>query len=321
MTHAWLQRPEGGTVLGYRLMSGFGRLFGRTAARLTLYPITLYYLLRRAPERRASHAYLTRVLGRPATIGHVARHMFTFAAITLDRLFLLSERFKRFDVRVHGLEELRAAWAQQRGVLLFGSHLGSFEALRVLSQLRPDVKLRVVIDLEQNPALSRIIASFNPQLAASIINARQDGAVTALAIKEALDEKALVTVLVDRTRPGNATVTAPFFGSPAAFPAAPWQLAAVLKAPVVLGFGLYRGGNRYDLHFESFADVIKIERTRREAALREIIERFAGRLEHYTRSAAYNWFNFYDFWTPVEDTSALRGDAERADGVRSAERR
>jgi predicted LPLAT superfamily acyltransferase len=38
---------------------------------------------------------------------------------------------------------------------------------------------------------------------------------TALAIKEALDEKALVTLLVDRARPGNEVVLCDFLGHPA----------------------------------------------------------------------------------------------------------
>lgn len=317
MKQSWLERPEGGTVLGYRLFAGFARTFGRTASRLLLYPITLYFLLRRGPERRASRAYLERVTGGKASLWQVASHIYCFAAVTLDRAFLLAESFRRFDIRTYGLEELRKAWGQQHGVLVFGSHLGSFDALRTLGELRQDVRIRVVIDLEQNPALTRILNNFNPQLAQSIINARQEGTMTALAIKEALDDKALVTMLVERARPGNAVIAADFLGSPAPFPTAPWQLAAVMKVPVVLCFGLYRGGNRYDLHFELFAHSLSIERRKREAALRDVVQRYADRLAHYARSAPYNWFNFYDFWRPgnsadpVPPLAGGDGDVER----------
>jgi predicted LPLAT superfamily acyltransferase len=305
----WLERPEAGSALGYKLIATFAQLCGRSAARLVLYPITLYFLLRRGPERRASRVYLQRVLGSPASLWQVARHIHSFAAVILDRAFLLTERFKRFDIRVFGLDTLRDAWERQQGVLVFGSHLGSFDALRVLAQLRPDVKVRVVLDIEQNPALSRVLNALNPELARSIINARREGMTTALAIKEALDEKALVTLLVDRARPGNEVVSCEFLGHPAPFPLGPWQLAAALKVPVVLCFGLYRGGNRYDLHFELFADTLALERTRREQHLREIVERFAGRLEHYARDAPYNWFNFYDFWQTEASRAARKPDA------------
>ena len=311
MKQEWLDRPEAGSVVGYRIMSWFSMLCGRTAARLVLYPITAFYLLRRGPERRASRNYLQRVLGRKATLWDVAKQIHCFASVTLDRIFLLSERFKRFDIKVFGLDALRAQWEKKQGVLVFGSHLGSFEALRVLGEFRADVKVRVVIDMEQNPTITRILHAYNPELARSIINARQDGAVTALAIKEALDETALVTLLVDRARPGNQVVTANFLGHPAPFPTGPWQIAAALKVPVVLCFGLYRGGNRYDLHFEVFDEKLQLERSDRQASLNAIIQRFADRLAHYTRDAPYNWFNFYDFWQTHAPPPAV-GDTRRA---------
>ncbi len=43
-------------------------------------------------------------------------------------------------------------------------------------------------------------------------------------------------------------------GSPAPFPAAPFLIGALLKVPLVMCMGLYRGGNRYDLYFEALAD-------------------------------------------------------------------
>jgi predicted LPLAT superfamily acyltransferase len=301
---AWIERPEGGTAFGMRLMSALAMFCGRTAARLILYPVALYYLVRRAPERRASRAYLRQVNGTKTRIWHVARHIHTFAAVTLDRAFLLSERFKRFDIRVFGLEELRRVWGLQRGVLVFGSHLGSFDALRVLAQLRSDVKVRVVIDVEQSAAMTKILNSLNPELAKSIINARQEGTTTALAIKEALDERSVVTLLADRARPGNEVTFVDFLGRPAPFPTSPWQLAAALKVPVVLCFGLYLGGNRYDLHFEPFADSLAMPRAERQANLQGVIQRFANRLAHYARLAPYNWFNFYDFWQRNEPSDS-----------------
>jgi predicted LPLAT superfamily acyltransferase len=73
----------------------------------------------------------------------------------------------------------------------------------------------------------------------------------------------------------------------------------------MLAFGLYRGGNRYDLHFDPFSDGLVIERSRRAEALAEILQRFADRLAHYARLAPYNWFNFYDFWNNVPDPAAV----------------
>ena len=73
MKQQWIERPEAGGVTALLLIRTFALLCGRTAARLVLIPITLYYLVRRKPERRASRAYLRRILGREPTLEETAR--------------------------------------------------------------------------------------------------------------------------------------------------------------------------------------------------------------------------------------------------------
>lgn len=296
MTTHWKRRPEGGSRFSLWLIRSIARHGGRPLGRACLYPITLYYLIVRGPERRASRSYLGRVFGAPASLMQVARHIHTFAATILDRVFLLGGRFGGFDVHVTGLPELHKVLDRRQGVLLFGSHLGSFEVLRVLAQQKPDYKIRVVLDKAQNPGITHMLDALNPDIAAGVIDAGQDGPSIAMAIKQATDEGALVALLVDRARPGEPALKAPLLGSDAPFPAAPWLIASALKVPVVLAFGLYRGGHRYDLAFESFSDSVAIPRQQRAQALLALIQRYAARLEHYARLAPYNWFNFYDFW-------------------------
>lgn len=318
MSADWTRRPEGGGRFAIWLLRGVALRIGRAPARLLLYPITLYFLLRRGPERRAARAYLARVLGRPARLVDVARLIHRFAGTVLDRVYLLGEQFRRFAVTTHGLEALHAAMDRGRGVLLLGSHLGSFEALRVLSLQRPDVRVRAVLDVGQNAAVTELLGALNPAIAASVIDARQDGTAVVLAIKEALDAQALVTLLADRARPDEPALRANFLGAPAPFPTAPWLIAAALKVPVVLCFGLYRGGNRYELHFETFADELAIERRDRAAALGTILARYAARLEHYTRYEPWNWFNFYDFWQSEALAAGAAGEPAGGRAVRRA---
>jgi predicted LPLAT superfamily acyltransferase len=293
---AWMSRPEGGGRIALWFIRTLALRVGRAPARLLLVPVAAYYVLRRGPERRASRRFLSRALGRPATLADVWRHMFTFAAVTLDRIFLLTEEFRRFEIRTVGLDEVYATLDLSHGALFMGAHVGSFDALRVLARQMPGLTVRPVIDLQQNPTVSVLLNALNPAIAASIINVRQDGTATALAIHEALEQGAVVTLLADRARPGNALTTATFLDQSAVFPTAPWLLAAALKVPVVLCFGLYRGGRRYELHFEIFAASLAIPRAERATAVGKAVQRFADRLSHYARLAPFNWFNFYDLW-------------------------
>lgn len=325
----WKARPEGGGRFAIWLIRGIARHGGRKVGRALLYPITAYFTLVRGPERRASIDYLTRALGRPARLRDGLRHVHTFASTILDRVFLLGGRLDDFEVTVHGLDSLHAALDQRRGVLLFGSHLGSFEVLRVLARERPDYTIRVVLDKAQSPAMTQLLDELNPEIAAGVIDASQDGPTIVMAIHQACSEGALVALLVDRVRGDEPALPAPFLGGQARFPAAPWLIAAALKVPVQLAFGLYRGGNRYELLFEPFADMVEVPRGRRAQALSALICRYAARLETYARSAPYNWFNFYDFWkhddaqtetVAVDDAAVQRRTAarDRAAAGRSA---
>jgi len=303
----WKSRPEGAGPRAYRIIFFIANHGGRTVARLALYPIVAFYLLARGPERRASRAYLARALGREPGLGDVARHIHTFAATILDRVFMLSRGMDGFDVRIRGLESLDDALDRGQGLLLFGSHLGSFEALRVLARRRPQLQVKVVLDRGHNAALMRMLDALDPCIAANVIDAGQDGTSIVLQIKQAAEEGAIVAMLVDRAGPGEASTPATFFGAAAAFPTAPWLIAAALKLPVALAFGLYRGGARYELVFEPFADALQIERRERPARLAALVQRYAERLQHHARSAPYNWFNFYDFWH-ADDASPLPSD-------------
>ncbi|HET6603324.1 MAG TPA: acyltransferase [Xanthomonadaceae bacterium] len=292
----WRQRPEGGTRLAIRAIRFVALRLGRPLARLLLYPITLYFVLVRGPERRASREFLARATGHRAGLVQVARHLHCFAATILDRIYLLSEQLQRFEVRIEGLPMLHEQMDKGRGLLLLGSHLGSFESLRALSATREDLDVRIVLDVRHNAALTEMLAELNPVMAGRIIDAGQDGTAIVMAIKQATDAGAVVALLADRSRPGDPVVMAPFMGDRAPFPSAPFLIASVLQVPVVLCFGFYRGGRRYDLHFELFDQDLHIERRARQQQLAAVVARYAARLEHHARRTPYNWFNFYDFW-------------------------
>ena len=296
MSAQWKQRPEGGGRFAIWLIRAIACVGGRGFARLLLYPITAYFTLVRGPERRASIDYLGRALGRPATLRDGLHHVHTFAATILDRVFLLSGRIDDFDVRMEGLDGVHAALDRGRGVLLFGSHLGSFEVLRVLARKRPEYTIRVVLDKSMSPVMTQLLDELNPEIAANVIDASQDGPSIAMAIHDACNRGHMVALLVDRVREGEPSLPASFLGAPAPFPTAPWLIAAALKVPVVLGFGLYEGGNRYTLAFEPFDERVDVPRGQRATALSALIARYASRLETFARAAPYNWFNFYDFW-------------------------
>lgn len=307
----WQQRPESGGRFALWLLRTLAFKVGRPGARFITFFAALYFMIRRGPERAASRAYLQRILGRRASTLEVYRHFLCFSTVTLDRVYLMADRFSRFDVRITGLKHLDDALAEGRGTLLLGAHLGSFDALRVLSLRNQDVPIRILLDVGQGAGITGVLNALNPKLAATIIDARRPGPELVLEMQQALEKHSVVATLADRLRPGNAAILANFLGSPAPFPISPWLFASVLRVPVVLAFGLHHGGNRYELHFERFDFELTRVRRERSAALAAVVQRFADRVEHFARLAPYNWFNLYDFW---DASRAKISDPVRAAG-------
>jgi predicted LPLAT superfamily acyltransferase len=306
----WLDRPEAGGWFAIWLIRFVGLHFGRGFARLFLYPITLYFYFRRGPERRAARDYFRRLDGKPGSAWQAMRLIHAFASTILDRVFLLARGIDGFRVTTRGVDELHRHLDRGQGVLLLGAHVGSFEVLRVLATRRPDCKLKLVMDKSKTPALTALLEALAPRLSDSIIDTARGGMDIVLALSEAAREGAMITLLGDRGRPHELMRDAPFLGTDAPFPAAPWLIASLLKVPVVLCLGLYRGGDRYDLVFETLAGQVELPRTDRTPVLDMHVRHYAARLEHYLREAPFNWFNFYDFWQSQSAADAQPAEAD-----------
>ena len=290
----WATLPERGTPASLRAIAWIAVHLGRPTARLLLYPITAYFLITAHTARRTSYEYLTRVRSRSARWWQVFRHFHCFSATILDRVYLLRGKFERFRVTVHGKEILHRHVETGRGGILLGSHLGSFEMLRALGVMQGSVPLKVLMDTVHNQNITRFFDALNPQIAETVI--APDRTDTLIRVKESLDTGSFVGILGDRVSSGDKPTRCQFLGASATYPAGPVLLAAMMHSPVILFFGLYRGGNDYEIYFEHFADEIVLNRARRAEDIHLWMQRYAERLEHYARLAPYNWFNFYPFW-------------------------
>ena len=142
--------------------------------------------------------------------------------------------------------------------------------------------------------LSAVLRAINPALHMDVIALGRVDSM--LKVEAALARGEIVGMLADRTLNDADTVRCQFLGEQARFPTGPIRIATMLKRPMVLMFGLYRGGNRYDIHIERFAGPGQARSRERAVAIEQSLRRYVERLEHYCRLAPYNWFNFYDFW-------------------------
>ena len=165
---------------------------------------------------------------------------------------------------------------------------------RAIGLTKQDVEIKVLMYEQHMPIIRDLFRDLNPAFADTVIQTGSPN--TMLQVKECLDRGGMVGILTDRLVKLDQTTSCTFFGKLARFPAGTMWLASILQVPVILFFGIYRGDNRYEVHFELFAEEVTIDRRHRDQEVQQWTQRYVDRLEHHCRLAADNWFNFYDFW-------------------------
>ncbi len=295
MSH-WREQRDRGGLFWLSALSWCARVFGRRFLRVLCVPIAGFFLLTAAQPRRASREYLRRVLPYSPTLGNVFRHFYTFALVSADRLLLLAGKSQALDLRMSGEACVRELAARGEGCLLLVSHVGSFDAMRLPAVEDESIPVRILLDRAHNPHAMAVIEKLNPRLAAGVIDAGMDATRLVLQVREALDRGEMVGIMGDRAAAGEALFHTDFLASPAGFPRAPWLMALVLRAPVVLCWAVYSGANRYNVTFRRVYDGHPVRRRERQAVVQACIRSYAAEMETVLRGNPYNWFNFYDFW-------------------------
>jgi predicted LPLAT superfamily acyltransferase len=297
----WAQRRERGSLLALRFMAWVATTLGRPAARLLLLPITAYFLVFGREARRHSSRYLARALGREPTWRDRWRHFHTFASTVLDRVYFARGQTEAFALTMHGDAGCDDTLDSGQGGFLLGAHLGSFESLHAAGKSFPGMQVTMVMYPGNARKIQGVLQALAPQLKMAIIAIGQPGST--LAIRDALNAGHLVGLLGDRVLDGdagprNTPVALPFLGVPALFSDGPLRLAMLLKRRVIFMVGLFLGGSRYDVRFETMADFRDppTDPAAREALIAQALQAYVARLEQLCHEAPYNWFNFHDFW-------------------------
>jgi predicted LPLAT superfamily acyltransferase len=293
-TKSWLSVAERGSVLGMRILVLLCTGFGRRPAHLVLRLVAAYYVVFHGTARRASRAFLTR-MGQPHGFRAVYRHILRFAQCSLDRLFFLRRDFSAFRIDSVGSEHLLALRDAGQGAILLGAHLGSFEAMRASGD-GLQLPLNVVGHFGNAKALNRMLDAYSGRVRTRLIEIRPQSVEFIFQAKDIIERGEMLAILGDRVMGGPSTEVT-FLGGKARLPTGPFVLAATLKCPIYLTFGLFFPPNRYQLYCERLVDRVVLPRPTRAEALKGYVQQYASRLEHYCRLAPDNWFNFFDFWS------------------------
>jgi predicted LPLAT superfamily acyltransferase len=301
----WIAARERGSSWTIAFMVWLCRGRQRWLVRLLLRPVVLYFLLTGRAARRASLEYFTRVKGS-AGWRDCYRQLLCFAECLVDRVTLLTGEVEPFTVRSQGREQLQAMQRNGRGFILLGSHLGSFEASRLLVHEKAGIDVHIVAYHAGSTRIRQALDAINPALADKVIDPAHDHAV--FQMRDVIEAGGVLAILGDRTGIGEKKLPVEFLGRPTRLPAGPYYLAAILHCPVYCFFGVRTGDRVYDVSAVRLADEIHLARGQREQQAQHHAQRYADLLAEKARQHPYNWFNFYGFWddvdAPIQDETA-----------------
>lgn len=306
----WAAFAERGSRLAIRLMAGLYRALGRRTCRRLLAPIAAYFALTDGATRRASRDYLRAVAGTPegrAALGRgrpgfrdVLRHLHEFAVNLFDRMVAWGGGLGNVAFEHTGSEHLFRLAREGRGGLLVGSHLGSFDMMRLLAG-RYGLTINVLMFTRHAERVNAFFEELDPESRVRVIQMDPGSVRTAFQVRACLGRGEFVGILADRPDQGvreRAHATR-FLGREALFPLRPFLLAALLGAPLLLAVCVRRGESRYFAVVEPLWEPRPVPRAEREACAHELAERYVRRLEARCLEAPFQWFNFYDFWAPA----------------------
>jgi predicted LPLAT superfamily acyltransferase len=294
----WVAQKERGALWTMRFMLWLCRQRYRWPVNALLYPIAAYFLLTGRSARRASRHFFLLATGRHSWLDSY-RQLLCFSRSLVDRVVVLMGDTARFQVRPQGREALYESVGKGQGAIMLGSHLGNFEALKMLARDVMAIEVHIVAYFAGSQKIRQALDSINPDLNLNIIDPTDPDAV--FRMRDVIEKGGILAILGDRTGIGEKQLPVEFMGETTWLPAGPYYLASILGCPVFCFFGVRVDDYLYDTYIIKLAGRIELVRGRREQEAQAYAQQYADLLAEKARAYPCNWFNFYEFWQNAGD--------------------
>lgn len=294
----WSSRSVG-TPLGHRAFHLLLRAGGLRAAYALLRPVCAWYALFRPDVRRRGSFYLSRRFpGRsaPGRIADCYRHTLALGMALVDSAAVGLLGAGAITAINRGRGRLRELLREGKGLILLTSHVGSWQAtMPALNALGAPVNL--LMQREQGDVDPRWFELRGERSPFRVIDP-QGYLGGAIEMTGALRRGEALSMMGDRVfGDPRGVVSVDFLGAPAPFPTGPCKIAAATGAPLAVLFSVKTGRTTYEM---LLADVLRVPAGagREAGGFRPYVERYVRLLEAYTGEHPYQFFNFYDLWSP-----------------------
>jgi len=274
-----------GSTLG--LASYFSNAASREALRQNLRCVTTVAHPSQPGVSEASGAQLSRICrDNFRNFGRMLADYFYCTAAKAEDIRALLDEW-------HGIDNLQAALALGRGVILVTGHLGNWELGGTLLAL-DGWPINVVTLEEPTGELTRMRDAYRRRLGIRTIAVGKDNTFAFVEMIAALRRNEIVCMLVDRPYAGTGSPV-DFFGHPTSFSTAPVLLWQHTGAAVIPAFVLQNPGGRYQAFAEPAIPFDETITDRRESLARNT-QKIATAFEKIIRPHPEQWFNYVPIW-------------------------
>ncbi len=314
-TAHWASLGETTSVAGIRLLWWAHACLGRRLFRGLLWPVVLWTWLRQPRARHASLDYLRRIEAAHGAIGGtpgrltVLRHFASFGEALLDKLLAASGRYPFERVQCDG-----ALPGGGMGGVIVTAHVGCLELCQALAERDGAVALKVLVHTRHAPRFNAVLKRLQPHSRIELLQVTEVDALMAARLAPFVEGGGWVAIVGDRVPvQGGKTVTLPFLGAPAPFPAGACVLAGLWRCPLVLMLCHRQADGGHRLLVRTLSPAVQLPRAQRQAVIEGLMRRYVELLESVLVVAPLEWFNFFDFWG--QPTTAPHSSSQEQHGA------
>lgn len=213
-----------------------------------------------------------------------------FSQIVIDRFAVFAG--KRFKVEIEGYEQFLRLEKQEKGFLIFSSHVGCYE----VAGYTLTSKLKRFNALVYGGEKAFIMEGRQEVL--GLHNIRmvpvRDDMTHLFLINEAIDNNEIVSMPADRIVGSAKSIASCFMGATARFPLGPLSIATI-KGLDALAVNVVKVASK---HYKVFVAPLSYDKQApRREQMQQLSNSYVAELETVVRQYPLQWFNFYDFWS------------------------
>ena len=236
------------------------------------------------------------------------RQFQNFTSVFMDRFLLQDKAGIRYTFQ--GEQTLQAIIDEESGGVLLMSHMGNWEvAARLLQKNLAGLRLLLYMGARNSQEIERLQKETVENSGIGIVGVDEAGG-SPLDIIEGvrfLRAGGIVSMAGDVLwRDDQPAVEVDFLGQKARLPEAPFALAMVSGAPLIVFFAFRTGKRRYHLQASKPIFIAKTDRDQRIAAIQAAARRYAALLEKAVKENPFQWYHFEPFLDSDSAAAARR---------------